>query len=80
MSTTMYDLRIKGNNYCEWNQEFVINEEAAQIYQKNVIIMFELLDFDPGLIKAKDKRLRGDKLYPVAWGYLRPLGATQIHR
>ena len=28
MSTQMYDMRVKGVNYCEWNEEFIINEEA----------------------------------------------------
>jgi hypothetical protein len=28
MSTKMFDLRINGNNFCEWNEEFIINEEA----------------------------------------------------
>lgn len=28
MSTKMYDMRVKGVNFCEWNEEFVINEKV----------------------------------------------------
>jgi jouberin len=47
LSTTMYDLRVGGNNFCEWNEDFIINENLEQIYQENVVIMFEILDFVP---------------------------------
>ena len=46
MSTKMNDLRIEGVNYCNWDEEFVINEYARNIYDKNVVIMFEILDFN----------------------------------
>jgi len=31
-STRMYDLRVNGNNFCEWSEEFVINEFASTIF------------------------------------------------
>ena len=49
-STRMFDLRVTGNNFCEWNEEFIINESIDNIFQKNVVIMFEILDFVPQLI------------------------------
>lgn len=70
----MFDLRVKGNNFCEWNEEFIINESIDNIFQKNVIFMFEILDFVPQLIVNDSSLLRPDNLYPVAWAYLRPLG------
>ena len=78
-STRMFDLRIKGNNFCEWNEDFVINENVANIFQRDVLIMFEILDFVPLLVVDQSSLLRPDKLYPVAWAYLRPLGSAQIH-
>ena len=80
-STKMYDLRVNGNNFCEWNEEFVINEQARNIFKGNVVFMFELLEFDPLLLlqRPKSKLLRPDNLYPVAWAYLRPLGTASIH-
>lgn len=78
-STRMFDLRVKGNNYCEWNEEFIINENLDKIFQPNVAIMFEVLDFVPQLIVNNSSLLRPDNLYPVAWAYLRPLGSAQVH-
>lgn len=79
MSTRMHDMRILGTNYCNWNEEFIINENVANIYKKNVVILFELLEFNPLLVADQSSLLRPDKLYPVAWGYLRPLGTGSVH-
>lgn len=78
-STRMFDLRVRGNNYCEWNEEFIINENLDRIFQSHVVIMFEVLDFVPSLIVNDRSQLRPDNLYPVAWAYLRPLGSAQVH-
>ena len=78
-STRMFDLRVRGNNYCEWNEEFIINEHLDRIFQPHVAIMFEVLDFVPQLIVNNSSLLRPDNLYPVAWAYLRPLGSAQVH-
>ena len=75
----MYDLRVKGNNFCEWEEEFVINELASNIYKDNVIFLFELLEFHPKLVVADSELLRPDRLYPIAWAYLRPLGSATLH-
>jgi len=79
MSTTMFDMRIKGQNQCQWNQEFNINERASHILQSNVVILFEILDFNTEMIINGSKDLRADNLYPVAWAYLKPLGMAHIH-
>lgn len=79
MSTKMYDLRIDGVNYCNWNEEFVINEFAKNIYNPNVVIMFEILDFNSKLLVEGSSKLTPDNFYPVAWAYLRPLGTANIH-
>jgi len=41
--------------------------------------MFELLDYNPTLIVKNSKKLNADKLLPVAWGYIWPLGVSQVH-
>ena len=79
MSTKMYDLRIKGVNFCEWNESFVINEKAANLFRPNILFLFEILEFNPLLVASDSSLLNSEKLYPVAWTYLRPLGAASIH-
>jgi len=74
MSTTMFDMRIKGQNQATWNQEFILNEHVSHIMQSKVVIMFEILECNPSLIMQNSKLLNADMLYPVAWAYLRPLG------
>jgi hypothetical protein len=75
----MYDLRVKGINFCEWNEEFIINESVKELMKANVLIMFEILEFNTQLVVQDSKLLNADRLYPVAWAYLRPLGAASIH-
>jgi len=79
MATKMYDLRVQGNNYCEWNEEFIINEKVSHLLKPNVILLFEILEFNPLLVVQDSSLLTNDKLYPVAWAYLRPVGAASIH-
>ena len=79
MSTKMYDLRVKGVNFCEWDEEFIINEKVETLMRGNVAFMFEILEFNPHLVIDKSPLLNSEKLYPVAWAYLRPLGTASIH-
>lgn len=79
MSTQMFDLRVKGMNLAQWNEEFVINENARYLLSPNVIFLFEILDFSPTMLFEAPEKLNADLLYPIAWAYLRPLGAAQIH-
>jgi hypothetical protein len=52
---------------------------VANIYKPNIVIFFEILEFNPLLIADQSYLLRPDKLYPVAWAYFRPLGTGSIH-
>jgi hypothetical protein len=75
----MYDLRIKGMNLARWDEDFVINEYIPNILKPNVLFLFEILDFNPGMIFENRKLLNAELLYPIAWGYLRPVGTAHIH-
>lgn len=79
MSTKFFDMRIKGQNACLWNEEFIVNEYASYICQPHVIILFEILECNTSMIIAKDRRLNAELMYPIAWAYLRPLGKADIH-
>ena len=79
LSTQMYDLRVKGMNLAQWDEEFVINETANYLLRPNVVFLFEILDFNPNMIFENRALLNADLLYPVAWAYLRPVGTAQIH-
>mgnify|MGYP001806489271 CR=1 FL=1 len=75
----MYDLRIKGMNLARWEEEFIINEQAHYLLRPNVLVLFEILDFNPNMIFENRALLNAELLYPVAWGYLRPVGTAYIH-
>jgi len=80
MATKLFDMRIKGQYSCEWNEDFVINEYAHHLLQNKVIILFEILELNTHLIEInKLKLLNSDLLYRVAWGYIRPLGTAGIN-
>lgn len=77
-STGPYDLRDKGEPFAEWMEEFVINEDASNIYKNSVVIFFELLDYD-FTIDFKNKNYSKDFIVPIAWGYLKPVGYSQSY-
>lgn len=79
MSTRFFDMRIRGQTQCSWDESFIINEFAANIMQPNIILLFEILECNPMLIAQNSKMLNSEFLYPIAWGYLRPLGTAHIH-
>ena len=72
----MFDLRRKGVNLAQWEEDFTINERASVILRPNVLFLFEILDFNPTLMFENKKLLNADHLYPIAWGYLRPVGCA----
>jgi jouberin len=76
ISTQMYDLRIRGMNLAQWEEEFIINEYAHYLLRPNVLILFEILDFNPQMIFENRNLLNADMLYPIAWAYLRPVGCA----
>lgn len=74
-STPPFDLREKGESFAEWNEEFIINDEAVNLLSTNNIIFFELLDFN-----FFYKNTNGDDcIIPIAWGYLKPVGYSQTY-
>lgn len=80
MATPFYDMRVSGQNYCQWNEEFVINEYAQDLLNPNVVFLFEILELNSQLIKDNvTSKLNAEMLYPVAWAYLRPTGQARIH-
>lgn len=79
MSTRFFDMRIKGENSCEWLEDFIVNENAKHLLQPNVLLLFEILELNDNLIMEKSPKLNAERFYPVAWAYLRPLGTSCIH-
>lgn len=79
MSTRMFDMRILGTNFCQWDEEFVINIDCNAFFNEHTVILFEILEFSPMLIMERPELLTHDNLYRVAWAYLRPLGAASVH-
>lgn len=63
----------------EWDDEFVINEKAGKVMEPEVVFLFEILDFNPDLVMTRPDLLNSEMFYPVAWGYLRPVGMANIH-
>ncbi|CAG9335314.1 unnamed protein product [Blepharisma stoltei] len=78
-STPPCDMRITGENDPHWDEEFILDEDAAYVLNPNNVILFEILDFNFRLIKQNSNLLRQDKMYPVAWAFLRPIGSTKMH-
>jgi len=72
-STAPYDLRAKGESFAEWNEEFVINDEAMNIFDSNNLMFFELQDFN---LYSKNEN---DFIHRIAWGYLKLVGFSQTY-
>lgn len=79
LATNFFDMRIKGQTNCEWNESFIVNEHVGNLLRPRTLILFEILECSAHLISQKSKLLNKDKLYPVAWGFLRPLGQANVH-
>lgn len=77
--TPPYDMRVSGECDPHWNTEFMIDQDAGLLLNANTVILFEILDFNFRLIKENSKLLRDDNMYPVAWGFLRPVGNSKLH-
>lgn len=78
-STPPFDLRVQGENDPHWDQEFVLDEEMISLLNPNIVILFEILDFNFKLIKEQSNFNRVDGLYPVAWAFMRPAGASKLN-
>ena len=44
IATKFFDMRIQGQNSCQWNEEFIINECAPNVLKENVVFLFEILE------------------------------------
>ncbi|KAL4450258.1 hypothetical protein ABPG74_008964 [Tetrahymena malaccensis] len=79
-ATNCVDLREAGGARARWNETFLINEEIDNILKEDVIILFEVLDFNPKQLQTRDfNNLDQDYYYKVAWGYIRPIGLAKTH-
>ncbi|KAL4475781.1 hypothetical protein ABPG72_011558 [Tetrahymena utriculariae] len=79
-ATNCVDLREAGGARARWNETFLINEEIDNILKEDVIILFEVLDFNPKQLQTRDfNNLDQDYYYKVAWGYIRPIGLAKNH-
>lgn len=54
-ATNCADLKNQGNSKAVWNETIFIDEEASNIFDPENVILFEVLDFVPQLLKQKDK-------------------------
>jgi hypothetical protein len=50
-STPPCDLRVTGENDPHWNSEFTLDESIQHILDPNVVILFEILDFNFKLVR-----------------------------
>ena len=78
-STPPCDLRITGENDPHWDEEFILADDAYSLLDPNTVFLFEILDFNFKLTRQNSKLLRNDKMYPVAWAFLRPVGSCKMH-
>jgi len=64
------DLRIRGDPLPIWDETILYDLDVLDILQYNVLILFELLDFNFALIKSGKykNKLNSENLYKIAWG------------
>ena len=76
-ATAPFDLRERGECYAKWNEEFLINEDAENIWDPNNVMFFELLDFNIDLNVNDD--YHEDGISRIAWGYLKLVGFSETY-
>ena len=79
LSTRPFDLRISGETKAEYEEAFIIKELVGDIIKESTVMLFEILDYNHKLILEDKSQLNRDNLLPIAWGYLRVLGESNIH-
>jgi jouberin len=79
ISTPPNDLRERGESFAEWNEEFIINDEASNIFNSNNIIFFELFDFNFMVDQKTNDKSINPNMIPIAWAFLRPVGYSQTY-
>lgn len=78
-ATPPCDLRVNGENDPHWDEEFILDDDAYSVLSPSTVFLFEILDFNFKLVRQHSKLLRNDKMYPIAWGFLRPVGSCKMH-
>ena len=78
-ATPPCDMTIKGDNDPDWNEEFILDDDTFDLLNPDIVFLFEILEFNFKLIKNNSKLIRSDKMYPVAWSFLRPIGSCKMH-
>lgn len=63
--TKPYDLRDNNTKTPIWNDKIIVNEEYLHIVSRDIIVIFEILDFVTVVKKSKDPWHR------VCWGFLK---------
>ncbi|CAI2382709.1 unnamed protein product [Moneuplotes crassus] len=79
LSTAHYDLRDKAENFCSWYESFSVDIRVEDFLNPYVVILFEILDYSAALLLENSKKLNADKMLPIAWGFLRPIGCARQH-
>ena len=54
-----------------------MNEDAPHLFNENVVLLFEILDFNKQLLKDNSSLLDHNNNYRIAWGYLRLSGLAK---
>ena len=82
ISTKNCDLFKIRKNQAIWNEKMYMQFDSEFIYNENILILFELLDFNLRLVynNKYDSKLNKFNQYKIAWGYLRPLGISGINQ
>lgn len=79
-ATNCCDMRYTSNSRAVWNEEVIINIPGLDFCDPEILILFEILDFNVMYLNAKKvDSLDVDYNYRIAWGYLRPLGLSAFH-
>ena len=79
-ATNCCDLRLNGESIAIFNEKFIIDQESQEFLKQEPIILFEILDLNLKLIKEGQVHLLDEhNHYKVAWGYIKPLGTTNIN-
>lgn len=53
-ATNCVDLRETGGARARWNETFYINDDCENILKEDTVILFEILDFNPKQLAARE--------------------------
>lgn len=63
LSTKFFDMRIKGNTQCTWDETFIVNELAANLLKPHIVLLFEILEVNTALIAQNSSLLTSEMFY-----------------